>query len=261
VIDAKMIMFVDETAPDQRLYQHALNVLHSLYDNIHTYKYPDDILANRLFDLILGRVAVLQMVKFRAIQDVSHWGLRSYNYEAEFGGMQPITVQPFNHNLLELYRNHREEVQVLTNPGSLFLLTYINYLGTVNVETLASETGMKVDTLRQELSILLSGEMITEASGALVPARFGKHLINSIDMVATEEMAPTTIRQAPAVRNRQREFSLAMRWGTAMATIAILVVAVWYALGITGRNLPFSVSPTDTSRATPVPTLTLTPTR
>ena len=259
VIDTKMMMFIDETAPDQRLYQHALNVLQSLYNNIHYYKYPDDITESHLFNTVLNRVAVMQMVKFRAIQNTSHWGLRSYNYEVEVGGTHNQAAQPFDHNLLELYRNHREEVEVLTNPGSLFLLAYIHYLGNANINTLASEIGMPVATLRQDLGILFTGEMIAETDGILSATRFGKHLVSSVDMATTEATLQT--RRSPTVRF-QREFSLAMRLGTAMATLALLFVAGWYALGIPGRNLPFSVTPTETvPRGTPVPTMTVTPIR
>ena len=258
VIDAKMLMFIDETAPDQRLYQHALNVLHSLYDNIHTYKYPDDILENHLFSKVLERVTVMQMVKYRAIQNVSHWGLRSYNYETQFGGVKNLAVQPFDHNLLELYRNHREEVIVLTNPGSLFLLALVNHLGDTTIDDLASETGLKVDALRQELGILLNGEMLSETDGVLTPARFGKHLVSSVDMVAADNTRLTA--PAPATR-LQDQVSLLARLSVGFTVIALLVVAVWYSIGISGRNLPFSVAPSNTPpHASPVPTLTITPT-
>lgn len=257
VIDAKMLLFIDETAPDQRLYEHALQVLHSLYHNIHTYKYPDDLIENHLFDRLMERVAVMQMAKYRAIQNVSHWGLRAVHAEPGFGRTSNITVQPFDHNLLELYRNHRAEVDVLTNPGSLFLLAYINSMGSIHHDTLAGETGMRLDTLRQELAVLLSGEMITEVDGIVVAARFGKHLIHSVDMVSADNVILP--RKVGAFR-LQRDLSLATRLGSAMAMVAVVGVAMWYALTVQERYLPISFTPTNPPPArTATPTLVISP--
>jgi hypothetical protein len=118
---------------------------------------------------------------------------------------------------------------------------------------------LKVDALRQELGILLNGEMISETDGALAPARFGKHLVSSVDMVAADNIRLTA--PAPATR-MQDQVSLLARLSVGFTVIALLVVAVWYSIGISGRNLPFSVAPSNTPpRASPVPTLTIIPTR
>ncbi|MBI5030212.1 MAG: hypothetical protein HZB51_06775 [Chloroflexi bacterium] len=75
VINFKMLIFIDERATDGYSYRGALAELKTLYNNVETYKYPDDITQCHLLTKVLEKVNVLQMVKYRATENARSWGL------------------------------------------------------------------------------------------------------------------------------------------------------------------------------------------
>lgn len=75
VVNFKMLIFIDERATDGYSYRGALTELKTLYNNVETYKYPEDITQCHLLTKVLEKVNVLQMVKYRAIENAKSWGL------------------------------------------------------------------------------------------------------------------------------------------------------------------------------------------
>lgn len=75
VINFKMLIFIDEKATDGYSYRGALQELKVLYNNVETYKYPDDITRCHLLTKVIEKVNVLQMVKYRATENAKSWGL------------------------------------------------------------------------------------------------------------------------------------------------------------------------------------------
>ena len=75
VINFKMLIFIDEKATDGYSYRGALAELKALYNNVETYKYPEDIVQCHLLTKVLEKVNVLQMVKYRAVESAKSWGL------------------------------------------------------------------------------------------------------------------------------------------------------------------------------------------
>jgi hypothetical protein len=75
VINFKMLIFIDEQATDGYSYRGALQELKTLYNNVETYRYPEDIRECRLLTKVLAKVNVLQMVKYRAMENAKSWGL------------------------------------------------------------------------------------------------------------------------------------------------------------------------------------------
>jgi hypothetical protein len=75
VINFKMLIFIDERATDGYSYRGALTELKTLYNNVETYKYPQDITECHLLTKVLEKVNVLQMVKYRATENAKSWGL------------------------------------------------------------------------------------------------------------------------------------------------------------------------------------------
>jgi len=75
VINYKMLIFIDERATDGYSYQGALRELKTLYNNVETYKYPEDIVECRLLTKVMEKVEVMQMVKWRAMESAKSWGL------------------------------------------------------------------------------------------------------------------------------------------------------------------------------------------
>ena len=75
IINFKMLIFIDEKATDGYSYRGALTELKTLYNNVETYKYPEDITQCHLLTKVLQKVNVLQMVKYRATENAKSWGL------------------------------------------------------------------------------------------------------------------------------------------------------------------------------------------
>ena len=75
VINFKMLIFIDERATDGYSYRGALAELKTLYNNVETYKYPEDIVQCHLLTKVMEKVNVLQMVKYRAVENAKSWGL------------------------------------------------------------------------------------------------------------------------------------------------------------------------------------------
>lgn len=75
VINAKMLIFISQSATDGYIYQGALSELKTLYGNIVTFNEPDDIVTCRLKTLVIEKVAVMQVLKWRATVNAKSWGL------------------------------------------------------------------------------------------------------------------------------------------------------------------------------------------
>jgi hypothetical protein len=82
VVNFKMLIFIDEKATDGYSYRGALAELKALYNNVETYKYPEDIVQCNLLKKVVEKVNVLQMVKYRAIESAKSWGLIPDQQEA-----------------------------------------------------------------------------------------------------------------------------------------------------------------------------------
>ncbi|MBI5302363.1 MAG: hypothetical protein HY868_09510 [Chloroflexi bacterium] len=73
IVNFKMLIFIDERAQDGYSYRGALTELKTLYNNVETFKYPDDITQCHLLRKVIEKVNVLQMVKYRDQQNVASW--------------------------------------------------------------------------------------------------------------------------------------------------------------------------------------------
>jgi len=73
VVNFKMLIFIDERAQDGYSYRGALSELKTLYGNVETFKYPDDITQCHLLRKVIEKVNVLQMVKYRDEQNAASW--------------------------------------------------------------------------------------------------------------------------------------------------------------------------------------------
>lgn len=82
IVNFKMLIFIDEKATDGYSYRGALAELKALYNNVETYKYPEDIKQCHLLTKVMEKVNVLQMVKYRAVENAKSWGLIPDQQEA-----------------------------------------------------------------------------------------------------------------------------------------------------------------------------------
>ncbi len=75
VVNFKLLIFIDERATDGYSYRGALAELKTLYNNVETFKYPEDIVQCNLLKKVIAKVDVLQMVKYRALENARSWNL------------------------------------------------------------------------------------------------------------------------------------------------------------------------------------------
>jgi hypothetical protein len=64
VVNFKMLVFIDESAKDGYSYRGALKDLDEAYDNVKTFKYPEDIVDCHLLGRILKKVDALQRLAY-----------------------------------------------------------------------------------------------------------------------------------------------------------------------------------------------------
>lgn len=83
VVDAKMLVLVDQAARDAYAYRNSITELKTLYDNVDTYRFTEDIVQHGLIERVLDKVERLQVVKYRALTGAETWGLLT-NLEGSF---------------------------------------------------------------------------------------------------------------------------------------------------------------------------------
>ena len=75
VVDAKMLVLVDQAARDGYAYRNSIAELKTLYDNVDTYRYTEDIVQRGLIARVVEKVERLQVVKYRALTGAESWDL------------------------------------------------------------------------------------------------------------------------------------------------------------------------------------------
>ncbi len=254
--DAKMLLFIDHAAADHNLYARALAELQARYNNVDTFDPQEEPSRNTLLKKIAAKVSLMQMVKYRALQSASRWGLRSEDYT--FGAARPQgNVQPFRYNLLELYREHRNEIDVLNDPVALFVLALVNHLNRTTLAELAGEIAFPPAGLSPQIEALERAEMLIKAGGMIETTGFGEHFLNSLGFPASP---PASIVVAPPPLIKwDRVSAMATGAGIALATIVLLFLAALYGASITQKQAPLELTPVTT--ATVTKSLTPTPAR
>ncbi len=261
--DAKMLLFIDQAASDQHLYARALAEMQARYNNIDTFDPHEEPTRDTLLKKIIAKVGLMQVVKCRALQSASRWGLRSEDYT--FAAHPQGNVQPFRYNLLELYREHRNEIDVLNDPVALFVLALVNHLNRATLVELASEVAFPHAGLSEQIEMLQHAEMLIKAGGMIETTSYGEHFLNSLGFPA----APAVTVVAPPLPVKWgRGAAMATGAGIALATLMLLFIAALYGASITQKQAPLeltparvataakSLTPTPASFSAPIATLT-----
>ncbi len=89
-------------------------------------------------------------------------------------------VTPADYNLLELYRQHRDEIDSITDPTSLFILAFTNQLGKSAVDELAGDLGIPPKNVRAKLTPLLRAQLMIEAKDSLTVTPLGKLVLEEL---------------------------------------------------------------------------------
>ena len=90
---------------------------------------------------------------------------------------------PSAYNLLELYRQHRDEVDVLTDQTSLFILAFANEMKSVDIDDLAGDLHLSLTALRAKLTPLLRGQMMLDSKGILTVTALGRRVLIELGFI------------------------------------------------------------------------------
>jgi hypothetical protein len=240
VAACKMLLFVDAAAPDERLYRTSLDDLKVSYNNVGTFHFPDDVLQDNLTIQILEKIRLFQMVKFCAAEYANSWNLR-YDLMLEQGASTEL--QPFHFNLLELYRAHRDEVDVLLDSAALFLLAYANYCGTITTKALAYQVGLGEAELAAALVPLVRSQLIVQHDLVLSVSAAGRQTLGKAGLVGIVPM--TRLPQMPF---RMAGIKAVLRpAGLVFAAILLALSLVFYWSNTVRNQLPLQFSPARTT--------------
>jgi hypothetical protein len=263
VIGSKMLLFVDAAAPDERLYRRALDDLKACYNNVESYKFPDDVVQDNLTIKIVEKVNAIQMVKYCAVQKGHGWRLGGDSADGNYA-QSNVELQPYRYNLLELYRDHRDEIDVLTDSAALFVLAYTNYTGSITLKALAHQVGLAETLLQTVLVPLLRSEMMAQRGDVLSVTGFGRRALDGAGLVGM--VAPRVQPQVPAFQLPRVAFNY-RNLGMAMAGVLLFFALMFYWSNTSQTQLPLEYTPTrpaatriTTVTPTPMPVVTPSPT-
>ncbi len=103
---------------------------------------------------------------------------------------------PSPYNLLELYRQHRDEIDAITDPTTLFILAYVNHVKHIKLAELAGELGLSRNALNKTLLPLYRGNLMTESAQTLSLTPLGKRVLDELGFGAPP-IAPTEPPKQP----------------------------------------------------------------
>ncbi len=268
VIDSKMLLFIDQDAPDRHRYDRALIELETLYNNIATFHLPEDITSDNLIKAITAKVSTMQLVKYRAMQRERGWGLRFDDSTNPQHSATPL--YPFRYNLLELYREHRDEIEALSDSMPLFFLTYISYTGPIPLIGLSQEIGLAEDSLLKVVAPLLRAEMLVYSDGTMGATAFGKRMLDGLGFSLPAK--PVAVRRPvlppiPALTHR-RLTTITAGAGVMLAAAMLVFLSVLQGASLVQNQQPLELTPVPpaiTATATPThlppPNIVLSPSR
>lgn len=257
VVESKMFLLVDQIAADGQLYAPALADLTEKYDNVETYDSSQDSAKSMLLNKIINKVHALQIVKYRALQQSQSWGLEKVSLNLRDSR---ATAHPFPYNLLELYREHRNEIDVLIFPISLFILAFTYHIGKITLMGLTRDLELPQSQLGEALDWLKSAGFLTQAGAEFQISDTALRLLHSVGLTAP---TPKVSIVMPRAITRQRELALSGIAGIVLAGVILASLAILNGASVWQNNQPLEFTPVPTSSITiktAVPSQVVTPT-
>lgn len=248
VVARKMLLFIDQAAPDERLYHRAVEDLRAAYNNIETFHYPTDIVHDNLIIKIIEKIKLMQLVKYCTLKK-SSGGLPS-------ASAQTALIAPIN--LLEAYRESRAEIDVLADSAALFVLAYANYIGKCAFKAFAYQIGLDEATLRSALMPLLHNQMIVHLDETLHVTNSGRRVLEQAGLIGW--MPPATQVHTQAVPAPRRTSMVRNLGFAAVGMLLVFLMVFYYWFSTTQEPLSLQYTPTQPS-ATPMLVRTPSPTR
>jgi hypothetical protein len=144
-----------------------------------------------------------------------------------------IGSQPLQYNLLKLYRQHRDEIDTLVDPTTLFILDLTSHYGTVQLDELAGDLGLSPTALKIKIAPLLRGQMLIENDASVSVTALGKGLLDRIDFLpplAVSLVAERPVTTAQKLLAATPAHAPSWLWGVAIflgiAAVALLLILV-----------------------------------
>ena len=165
---------------------------------------------------------------------------------------------PSPYNLLELYRQHRDEIDAITDPVTLFILAYVNHVNRIRLNELAGELGLSRTVLNRTLLPLYRGNLMTESAQTLSLTPLGKRVLDELGFV-TPPIPPTEPpKQPPKPPAPSAAGTPGWLWGIIafLGTGAVVLIGV---VIIGSLVLPGILNPTPIPMPTFAPPPTFTP--
>lgn len=177
-------------------------------------------------------------------------------------------LPPSAYNLLELYRQHRDEIDAITDPTSLFILAFTNRQNGVRLDELAGDLGLSPKVLRTKFTPLLRAQLAIESSNQLTITPLGKHVLDELGFfnppIPTDLPERGEPPRKPPSPPPATSGTPGWLWGiiaflaTAVVALTVLAVIVTVVLpGILNPPIPTPFIPTPV----PIPTITPVPPR
>jgi hypothetical protein len=111
--------------------------------------------------------------------------------------MNAQSMLPTEYNLLELYRQHRDEIDAITDATSLFILAFANHSGNASVQSLAQDVRLPTQTLQTKLEPLLRGQMMLQSGNTLSVTPLGKHVLDELGFLTPPIVPPNESPKPP----------------------------------------------------------------
>ena len=144
-----------------------------------------------------------------------------------------VGSQPLQYNLLKLYRQHRDEIDTLVDPTTLFILDMTSHYGTVQLDELAGDLGLSPTALKKKIAPLLRGQMLIENDGAVGVTALGKGLLDRIDFLPPLAVSPAAeqpVTAAPKLPAATPAHAPSWLWGVAVflgiAAVTLILILV-----------------------------------
>ena len=111
--------------------------------------------------------------------------------------MNAQSLSPTEYNLLELYRQHRDEIDAITDWTSLFILAFADHSGGTSMQSLARDVRLSSQVLQNKLEPLLRGQMMIQSGNMLSITPIGKRVLDELGFLVPPVAPPSEPSNLP----------------------------------------------------------------
>ena len=139
-------------------------------------------------------------------------------------------MKNFN-NLVDLYLNNKERIDIISDQDSLFLIGFIFITSPTSAEELMKELQISNDTLKSNLYKFEKASLITiDKNDGISIAKLGKELIDSLDLSYTSFTSKPVRSGMPVVTTKDVAKRVAKAMGQKLYIVEEFVNSIFQAL-------------------------------